>query len=203
MLSEATSKIVEIAPEDVDRAALYGFVARMLQAAPANDELNVLRAIDADDTEIGRCLLVLSQIARDSTPRDVHRNYQDIFIGVGRGELIPYASYYLTGFLHEKPLADLRATMARFGMERAEGVSEPEDHIAAILQMMEGLILGDFGQPATLDEQKQFFASHIGPWASHFFKDLAASQTCAFYAAVGTLGGALIVVEAEAFDMTR
>lgn len=202
-MSEATSKAAEIAPEDVDRAVLYGFVARMLQAAPTAAELEVLRAIDADDTEIGRGLAVLAQAARDATPETLQRNYQDIFIGVGRGELIPYASYYLTGFLHEKPLADLRATMVRFGMERADGVSEPEDHIAAILQMMEGLIAGDFGQPATIDEQKQFFASHIGPWASHFFKDLAASQTCAFYAAVGALGGALITVEADAFDMTR
>lgn len=203
MISEATSKAIEIAPEDVDRAVLYGFVARMLQAAPIGAELDVLRSIDADDTEIGRGLAVLSQVARETTSDVLQRNYQDIFIGVGRGELIPYASYYLTGFLHEKPLADLRATMSRFGMERAEGVSEPEDHIAAILQMMEGLILGSFGQPATLDEQKQFFASHIGPWASHFFKDLAASQTCTFYSAVGSLGGALIAVEADAFDMTR
>ena len=93
--------------------------------------------------------------------------------------------------------------MARFGIERVEGVSEPEDHIAAVMQMMEGLILGEFGQVATLDEQRQFFSSHVGSWAGHFFKDLAATETDPFYAAVGELGRVFMAVEADAFTMTH
>ncbi|WP_417684379.1 TorD/DmsD family molecular chaperone [Roseibium sp.] len=202
-MSNLTSMRDEISPEDADRAVMYGFLGRMLQAAPSDDDLAVLRSLSADDTPMGLLLGEISASARDVAAVDLARDYHDLFIGLGRGEFVPFGSYYLTGFLHEKPLAELRASMAGFGIERAEGVSEPEDHIAALMQMMEGLILGEFGQVASLDEQKQFFTAHIGSWAGHFFKDLAASGTSRFYSAVGALGEQFMAVEAEAFAMAQ
>ncbi|MEJ8474122.1 TorD/DmsD family molecular chaperone [Roseibium algae] len=202
-MSHLTSLREVIAPEDVDRAVLYGFIGRMLQAAPSDADLTTIRNLESDDTALGGELAALSKAAAGSTPEGLSRIYQDLFIGVGRGELLPYGSYYLTGFLHEKPLADLRASMARFGIERSEGVSEPEDHIAALMQMMEGLIMGEFGQVATLEEQRKFFIEHIGSWAGHFFKDLAAIKSDPFYAAVGVLGTVFMAVEADAFAMTE
>jgi TorA maturation chaperone TorD len=200
-MSQMASQEIAIAPEDADRAILYGFLGRLLQAAPGAEELVSIREIEADDTPVGKALDQLAARARESDVETLRRAYQDLFIGVGRGEFVPYGSFYLTGFLHEKPLADLRASMAGFGIERAEGVSEPEDHIAALMQMMEGLIQGSFGEPASLADQKRFFEAHVGSWAPHFFKDLAASGTSPFYTAVGELGRILIEVEANAFDI--
>ncbi len=202
-MSHMTSLEMPIADEDADRAVLYGFLGRMLQAEPTAKDLATIGQIQSDETAVGRALGHLAEAARNTNTAELRRSYQDLFIGVGRGELVPYGSYYLTGFLHEKPLADLRASMAELGIERAEGVSEPEDHIAALMQMMEGLILGSFGAPLPLEGQKDFFKTHIGSWAPHFFKDLAANKTCPFYAAVGEAGQVFMDVEEDAFGMTK
>ncbi len=202
-MSQVASETFQIASEDADRAILYGFIGRVLQGAPDAGDLAVICDLQTDGSPLGRALAAVAQAAGEATPEDLARAYQDLFIGLGRGEFLPYGSYYLTGFLHEKPLADLRASMARFGIERVDGVSEPEDHIAAVMQMMEGLIMGDFGQVATLEEQRQFFSSHVGSWTGHFFKDLAATETDGFYAAVGELGRVFMAVEADGFAMTH
>lgn len=200
-MSQVTSRTDTIASEDGDRAVLYGFIGRMLQAAPSGADLEMISALDNDGSEIGKALGEVAAAASSADPATLSRNYQDLFIGVGRGEFVPYGSYYLTGFLHEKPLAELRQSMAGFGIERADGVSEPEDHIAAVMQMMEGLILGDFGSSVSLEDQKSFFEAHVASWAPHFFKDLAATETSPFYAAIGRLGGCFIAIERDAFAM--
>lgn len=205
-MSQSTSVDIAVAPEDSDRALLYGFVGRLLQTAPDAADLKTLSGIspDADDVSpIGDALRKVTSLAGEVDEQALKRQYHDLFVGLGRGELVPFGSYYLTGFLNEKPLADLRAAMSKLGIERAEGVKEPEDHIAALMQMMEGLILGNFGHevPLSLCEQRTFFNDHIGKWASHFFKDLAAQDTSPFYAAVGELGQAVLDVETEAFEM--
>ena len=113
------------------------------------------------------------------------------------GELVPYASYYLTGFLNEKPLALLRQEMRRLGIERSPDVSEPEDHIAALCEMMAGLVEGAYGDgdPTTAST---FFRAHVAAWAPYFFKDLAGTSTSALYAALGQSGRVFIDLEDEA-----
>jgi TorA maturation chaperone TorD len=91
--------------------------------------------------------------------------------------------------------------MARHGIARSPEVREPEDHIAALCEMMAGLILGDFEGPAPLAEQKAFFKSHIGLWAKHFFTDLEAARSSVFYAAVGKVGSVFMDIEEAAFEM--
>jgi TorA maturation chaperone TorD len=134
--------------------------------------------------------------------KTLEQEYFDLFVGVGRGELLPYGSYYLAGFLYEKPLARLRGDMRRLGIARAEGVHEPEDHIAALMEMMSGLITGAFGQPAELATQRQFFAAHIGSWAPRFFEDLESAEAADFYRSVGRVARQFVAIEAEAFEMT-
>ena len=119
----------------------------------------------------------------------------------GRGELLPYASYYLTGFLNEKPLARLRGHMGELGIERSPEVKEPEDHIATLCEMMSGLILGSFGTPLSVEDQHAFFNTHIATWATHFFKDLEAAEGSVFYAPIGKIGRAFMEIEIEAFRM--
>ncbi|MTI42367.1 TorA maturation chaperone TorD [Roseibium hamelinense] len=191
------------APEDADRAALYGFLGGVLQSAPNAIGLEQISRISGDDTPIGACLSEIAREAGEVSEKQLAQEYMDLFIGVGRGELVPFGSYYLTGFLNEKPLADLRASMAQLGIERTADTKEPEDHIAALMQMMDGLIRGDLWAkgPLPLEAQQAFFAGHIGNWAPHFFKDLKKTKTSRFYAAVGELGEAFIGVEADAFDM--
>lgn len=189
------------AEEDVTRARIYGLLASLLSGPPEASTLNALAKIEADDSQLGQALGALARVAGGITASQAAREYHDLFIGVGRGELLPYGSYYLTGFLHEKPLAKLRGRMAELGIERDPAVKEPEDHVAALMDMMGGLIMGAFGAPLDLAGQKRFFDEHIGAWAPHFFRDLEGAAASRFYAPVGALGRAFMEIEAAAFGM--
>ncbi|MEO1102560.1 MAG: molecular chaperone TorD family protein [Pseudomonadota bacterium] len=185
------------------RADVYGLLANLLSAAPDGVQLANVAALHGDDTPIGRAVDGLAQAARESDPSTLAREYDALFIGLGRGALLPYGSYYLTGFLNEKPLAILRSHMARLDIVRTEGVTEPEDHIASLCETMAGLIRGTFGAPAPLAEQEAFFNTHIGPWAGHFFADLESARPARFYVHVGRIGRAFIDIEYDAFRMLR
>jgi TorA maturation chaperone TorD len=191
-----------IAEEDAARAQLYALLGRLLLAAPAADVLERLRGLAGEAGEVGEAIGALGAAARAATPESVAAEYDALFIGLVRGELVPYASYYLTGFLHEKPLARLRGDMARLGIARVETASEPEDHAGALCEMMAGLIAGAFGAPAGLAEQKQFFTAHLAAWAPRFFEDLEAAGAANFYKSVGRLGRRFLDVETQAFAMT-
>ncbi len=191
-----------IAEEDRLRADFYNFLGRLLAAPPDRDLLARTAALSGDETDLGRAIAALARVARVSGPEAVEREFHALFIGVGRGELMPYASYYLTGFLNEKPLAQLRADMAARGITRAPDVHEPEDNIASLLEIMAGLITGRFGKPAPLADQKLFWSRHLGPWAEHFFSDLEAAGNSVFYASVGTAGRVFMEIEREGFRMT-
>ena len=104
----------------------------------------------------------------------VEREYFNLFIGLGRGELLPYGSYYLTGFLHERPLARLRADLAPLGIERAEGNCEPEDHAATLCEIMAGMLGGSLPAPQGTDQQ--IFEKHLAPWIGRFFADLERAE---------------------------
>lgn len=187
--------------EDRLRANLYTYLGRCLAGPPDAGLLAVTADFIGDDTEIGQTMAALARLARSVDPSLIDREYHDLFIGVGRGELVPFASYYLTGFLHEKPLAKLRGAMGELGIARSENVKEPEDHIGSLMEMMAGLITGKFGAPADLKTQKAFFATHVEPWAAHFFKDLEAAKASVFYQPIGRLGLAFMGIEAQAFSM--
>lgn len=192
---------LDIAEEDRTRAHVYALLGALLARAPSVALLAQLAAIEGDDSPLGRAFGALAATARGISAADAEAEYNALFIGLTQGELIPYASYYLTGFLHEKPLARLRDDMIRLGIAVSDDVSEPEDHIGAISEMMAGLIEGRFGAPAALDEQRRFFERHLAPWAGKFFDDLAAAKSARLYMPVGAIGRMFIDIEAEAFAM--
>jgi TorA maturation chaperone TorD len=192
----------EVLQEDRLRADLYNYLGLILVGPPDQMLLDQTAGLAGDDTELGQAIQGLARVAKVSKPKAVQSEYNALFIGVGRGEILPYASYYLTGFLNEKPLANLRNTMANFGMTRAEDVFEPEDNIASLMEMMAGMIVGRFGRVASVEEQKQFFNAHIGTWAAHYFTDLQAAKSSVLYASVGAVGAAFMDIEREAFRMT-
>jgi len=197
--SPSSESPVQIPEEEQMRAEFYGMLARILVAPPDAALLDALARLSGDDSELGAAVRDLAHRAGATTARAVAREYHDLFIGLGRGELLPYASYYLTGFLHEKPLADLRGALAKLGIERVATIKEPEDHVAALCEVMAGLITGAFGPPASIEKQRTFFDTFIVPWAPRFFHDLEAGQSAALYAAVGRVGRLFIHIEQTAF----
>lgn len=198
---DTRSQTTELAREDLVRAQLYGLLARLLSRPASREDIALVAGIGGDETELGTALSNLSRVAARMDVSAVEREYHDLFIGLGRGELVPFASYYLTGFLHEKPLARLRADMAVLGIERDPSVKEPEDHIAALMDIMAGLITGAFDEPASLEDQQSFFESHLGSWAPHFFRDLEQAPTSVFYGATGSVGRVFMKIEEAAFSM--
>ena len=199
-MAEAATAL-NISEEDALRADLYDFLGALLAAPPSEDLLKKAAGLTGDDTDIGRGVRALSAIAKAMTPGAAREEFEALFIGLGRGELMPFGSYYLTGFLNEKPLATLRNDMARLGIERAPNVYEPEDNIASLSEMMAGMIRGRFYSAASLEDQKRFFNTHISPWAGHFFTDLEGAKNSVLYAPVGAIGKAFMEIEREAFRM--
>lgn len=188
--------------EDRLRADLYDFLAALLVRPPDSEMIERCSALGGDETDLGQAIGELSRIAASTNEHSVTREYNRLFIGIGRGELVPYASYYMTGFLNEKPLAHLRNDMSVLGIERAENVFEPEDNIASLCEIMAGLIVGRFGEPTSLRRQQEFFGRHIAPWAGHFFTDLKRAKNSLFFAPVGEIGRVFMEIEKEAFRMS-
>lgn len=181
------------------RQRQYALLAALLREPPDPALLGRLAQLQGDRTPLGMAHTVLSQAARAASPAAVAREFFDLFIGVGRGELLPYASYYLTGFLHERPLARLRADLQSLGIARADGRSEPEDHAAILCEIMAGLIGGEF--PAPAEQQQQVFEKHLAPWLGRFFADLETAGNAEFYRPVGAIGRLFIGIETEAFAL--
>ncbi|WP_299400166.1 molecular chaperone [Pelagibius sp.] len=192
---------VPISEEDQLRAGWYALLGQLLAGEPSEAMLRMLGGLSGDESELGEGIKALAAAARGTNVETARQEYFDLFVGLGQGELLPYASYYLTGFLNEKPLARLRGDMARLQIARADDVSEPEDHIAALCEMMAGLIKGSFGAPADLEEQRKFFDTHIGCWAPRFFEDLQAAQSAVLFMPVGTIGRVFMNIESQAFEM--
>jgi TorA maturation chaperone TorD len=199
--AKPTAAFAGLAEEDLLRARFYGLLAGVLARPPDAGMSAALAALSGDDSPIGTGLRQLAEAAQTASPGAVAMEFDALFVGLGRGELAPYGSWYLTGFLNEKPLAVLRGELARLGVEPAADWSEPEDHIAATMETMQGLITGAYGEPLTLEEQKSFFAAHVQPWALRFFTDLETAENANFYRPVGLLGRLFMDVEAQAFAM--
>ncbi|MDP2781639.1 molecular chaperone [Devosia sp.] len=190
-----------IAEEDLLRARLYRLLARFLARPPSREELALAAAMSGDHSELGKAVQAFSEVAARQGEDGVAQEFHDLFIGLGRGELLPYESYYLTGFLHEKPLAQLRRDMEALGIAGDESSPETEDHIAALMDMMAGLIEGSFGAPADIATQKKFFDHHVGSWAKHFFRELEGAKSSVLYATLGQVGRVFMDIEEVAFSM--
>jgi len=201
LADERTFEATQVAPEDRLRADLYNYLGLMLSAPPDQMLLDQTAGLAGDESPLGRAIETLADIAKRSKPKAVTSEFNRLFIGLGRGELLPYASYYLTGFLNEKPLATLRQDLYANGIARSPTVFEPEDNIASLMEVMGALIVGRFGPPAPLGAQKDFFNRHIAPWAQHFYKDLETAKNSVLYAAVGSVGRIFMEIEAEGFRM--
>ena len=199
--SVETTALPALAEEERLRADLYGLLARLLSRPADAQDLDIAAGLRGDKSDLGEGITALSKVAAKTSTEAAEREFNALFIGLGRGELLPYGSFYLTGFLNEKPLALLRGHMEKLGIARNADVKEPEDHIATLCEIMAGLITGDLGDSMSIGDQEAFFNTHLAPWAEHFFTDLEGAEGSFFYAPVGKIGRAFMRIEFEAFRM--
>jgi TorA maturation chaperone TorD len=188
-----------VAEIDHARAREYALLATLLSRGPTAELIGRLMLLGGDATPLGTAHAALGQAAARTDEKRAGREFFDLFTGLGQGELLPYASHYLTGSLYGRPLARLRESFHRLGIERKTGHSEPEDHAAILCEIMAGLVTGDIASPAGSD--RAFFDEHLAPWIARFFTDLERAQSADFYARVGSLGRIFVDIEVEAFAL--
>lgn len=184
--------------EDADksRADTYRILARIFRAAPDADLLRGLSECGDDEAPASKLTSAWSDLAeasRRANPVALDHEFHALFIGLGRGEVLPYASWYLSGFLLDKPLARLRADLGQLGIDRADNVSESEDHVAALYETM-ALLIGPEGG-IDLSGQKRFFDRHMQPWIAHFLTDVQGAKSTDFYRPVARLAQAFFEFE--------
>ena len=188
------------AEEDSARARFYALLSRMLARPLDAATLESVRAPTGDDSDFGRAIELLAGSARAATVETATEEFGALFFGMGAGgELLPYGSYYRTGLVYDKPLADLRGDLARLGIGAKAETTEPEDHIAFLCEVTHGLIAGTFGAPRSLGVQREFFRAHLEPWAARFFADLEKAKSARLYAPLGAIGRLLMAIETEGF----
>lgn len=194
-----------LAAEDAARAGWYALLARLLYAAP---DAGLLRNIAlADEIAVPQSALAeawqgLQAASSVMEAEAAVQEYEQVFIGLGQGEVMPYMSWHLTGFLMEEPLAHLRDDLAALGLARLAAVGEPEDHIAALCEVMRLLTAGDAETaPAALQRQREFFGRFLRPWYAKFAAQLEAAPSANYYRVVARLLRVFMDVEAQAFEM--
>lgn len=189
--------------EDRARAEHYALLARLFFAPPDAGLLAALKqsaaVLGQGESPFQRAWAALGEAAALGVEA-VSDEHDALFSGVGRQEIMPYGSYYLTGFLMEEPLAELRGDLADLGLGRRSGVAETEDHIGAVCEVMRHLVLTGPDE-AGLVRQRSFFARHLQPWYGRLADALAASPNAHFYARAGALLRAFLDIETEAFAM--
>src|SRR5262249_46808069 len=189
----------EIDQGDAARAPEYCLLSTLLARAPDEALLDRIAGLHGDASPLGLAHVGLAEAARQSSAERAEREYFDLFIGLGRGELLPYGSYYLAGFLHERPLARLRESLAQLGIERVAALAEAEDHAAILCEIMAGLASARF--PAREGAARALFEEHLAPWMERFFTDLEQAEAAELYRRIGTLGRVFIAIEREAFAL--
>jgi TorA maturation chaperone TorD len=187
--------------DEVDhaRAREYSLLSVLLLNCPDAQLLARLANLRGDTNALGSAHDAVAQAAVRVDADQVSREYFNLFVGVGRGELLPYASFYLTGSLHARPLARLRETLRAVGIERADWLKEPEDHAGVLFEIMAALAAGEIAAPTGTD--REIFQCYLAPWIGRFFEDLEHAKSAEFYARVGTLGRVFMAIEMEAFTI--
>jgi len=184
---------------ELARAQEYALLAVLLARAPEADLLAKIANLPGDMSPLGQAHAALAGAAAAADCERVEREFFDLFVGIGRGELMPYGSYYLAGSLHAPTLARLRADLAALGLSRAERCSEPEDHAALLCEIMASLVDHRFNTVSGAD--RRLFEKHLAPWIGRFFADLQTAKNANFYRRVAAVGREFMAIETQAFRL--
>jgi TorA maturation chaperone TorD len=191
--------------EETARAEIYGLLAQLYYAPPTSEVMAALRVAVTDAPAQGAFLeepwRELVGVARSVSDAEAAAEYDALFGGVGKPEIYLFGSHYLSGFLNEKPLARLRDDLSALGLARDEAMSETEDHIAYLCEVMRYLIAGDDVAVANLTRQRDFFIGHVQPWVNDLCDAISAHPRARFYAVLAAFTRAFVSVETQGFDM--
>ncbi|PVE08234.1 molecular chaperone [Limnohabitans sp. Rim28] len=191
--------------EETARAEIYGLLSQLFYAAPAAELLGQLQVAVTEAPDAGAFLeepwRELVACARSLSHDQVVAEYNRLFGGVGKPEVYLYGSHYLSGFLNEKPLVKLRDDLATLGLGKGEGMSDTEDHVAYVFEVMRYLIAGDDVAVANLTQQLGFFSQHVQPWVPHMCQVLLSHPSATFYARLAAFTEAFLSVELQGFDL--
>jgi len=193
-----------LADEDRARAEHYAVLSRLFASPPDAAFLKQLPALaatwGASGSPLGQAWLLLGDAARHAGAEEVEAEYTRLFLTIGRPEVMLFGSFYIAGFLMEEPVVDLRADLAELGLGRRIGITESEDHIAALCDVMRHLIVTGPDAPG-LARQQAFFAGHLAPWVDALAQALENAQDARFYSRTAALVRAFFDIERLAFDM--
>ncbi len=192
--------------EETARAELYGLIAELFYLPLRPELLAQLRLAPTQAPEAGGFLeepwRQLVGVAREMTDAHIEVEYEALFGGVGKPAVFLYASHYLSGFLNEKPLAQLRQDLLTLGLGRDDAtMADTEDHVAYVMEVMRYLVAGDDVAVANLTQQSRFFADHVQTWVPALCEALQGHSEARFYAALAAFTQAFVSVEAQAFDL--
>ena len=202
-----TSTVETVHQEDEQqyRATFYFLLSKLLSSAPTSEVLAAVSAMSVPEYQTdSRFLKSLNSLAASAAQENnldvLDEEYHDLFVGLGRGELLPYASWYLTGMLMDKPLSRIREDLKALGIERIQGNLEPEDHVASLFDIM-GILITDTSDDYKFKTQQTFFDRHLKPWVGRFFRDLEVARKARFYKEVGRFGSEFVEFETSYLEM--
>jgi TorA maturation chaperone TorD len=191
--------------EETARAEIYGLISQLFYAAPAPELLAQLRVAVTEAPDAGSFLeapwAAVIAASRAQNDAQIAAEWHALFGGVGKPEVYLFGSFYLTGFLNEKPLVKLRDDLASFGLERDGAMFETEDHLSYLFEVMRYLIAGDDVSTANLTNQKSFYGDHLQPWVASLCDTLAANPRAKFYKALAEFTRSFMSVESQGFDL--
>ncbi len=193
--------------EDLARADLYGLLATLFFEPPNQTLLDQIVASSkpeggqAGEAPLEGVWMSLVEAAKNSKTADWKAEYDNSFLGVGKPNVFLYGSFYMSGHLHEKPLLEIRRSLQQFGLEGSDSISETEDHIATLFEVMRYLIAGEDVEVSNLTNQRVFFNDHIRPWFDDLCDAIDADQEIHLYKSVSALTREFLAVEGQSFDM--
>jgi TorA maturation chaperone TorD len=195
-------------PEELARADLYGLIARLFHQPPDQELLNQIAAsisdgeeVQAEDAPLAKVWHSVVEVAKNNPAKAWHEEFDLNFISVGRPNIILNGSFYMAGHLNEKPLVEIRRSLDTFGLESAEEVTETEDHISALCEVMRYLIAGDDVEISNLTNQRVFFNNHIRPWYDELCDAIEDIPEMHLYHPVASLTREFLAIEGQSFDM--
>ncbi|WP_199481519.1 molecular chaperone TorD family protein [Vibrio owensii] len=183
--------------EQTLRTEIYLVLSALFRSAPSEEMIEFLTSLEVEPSEsaMQKAWIALQKAAKDSNREALEDEYQDLFIGIGRGEVMPFGSWHMTGAMMEKPLAEIRHDLELLGFERDENVKEPEDHIAALCEVM-SMLTGE-----EEDLQQAVFNKHIAPWFNSFTQQLENAESASFYKPAAQLCEAFLTLEQVRFSV--
>jgi TorA maturation chaperone TorD len=203
MESARITLVHRIEPEDETRARFYALLGRLYARGPDAPLLAALAGSPAwpdhgGDGGLGAAWnkLILASRAMDADA--AAQEFTEMFIGVGKSPVNLHASHWIAGFMMEKPLAELRGSLAELGLARRPGADVLEDQLAALCETMRILIAGEGErEPATVAVQRAFFERHIASWVFDCCNAIRDCPLANYYRRVAEFTIVLMTVERD------